>query len=159
MPIDQTISTILFVCMGNICRSPTAEAVMRQKIKQANMPLTLDSAGTIGYHQGAAPDPRAMAAGMRRGLSFEGMAARKVVMDDFERFDLILAADKQNLADLKAICPVQFQNKLQLVLAFTEEGIEEVPDPYYGGEQGFEYVLDLLESSCEQLLLQIQSAR
>ncbi|GGI84358.1 hypothetical protein GCM10009332_22010 [Shewanella gelidii] len=123
------------------------------------MPLTLDSAGTIGYHQGAAPDPRAMAAGMRRGLSFEGMAARKVVMDDFERFDLILAADKQNLADLKAICPVQFQNKLQLVLAFTEEGIEEVPDPYYGGEQGFEYVLDLLESSCEQLLLQIQSAR
>lgn len=143
------------VCMGNICRSPTAEAVCRAKIRERRLDIEVDSAGTIGYHQGDKPDARAMAAGKKRRLSFDGMRAREVVDADFEHFDLILAADNSNLADLHRRCPAQYQQKLKLMLSYGDSSVKEVPDPYYGGAQGFELVLDLLEQSMEALLDQL----
>lgn len=148
----QNIRRILMVCMGNICRSPTAEAVCRAKIRQRRLDIEVDSAGTIGYHQGDKPDSRAMAAGKKRGLSFEAIRARQVVDADFEHFDLILAADKSNLADLQRRCPPEYLYKLRLMLSFGNSEIDEVPDPYYGDSQGFELVLDLLEQSMDALL-------
>ncbi|MGI2092356.1 low molecular weight protein-tyrosine-phosphatase [Shewanella oncorhynchi] len=152
---NQSVRRILMVCMGNICRSPTAEAVCRFKIAERRLNIEMDSAGTIGYHQGDKPDSRAIEAGKKRGFSFEGMRARQVVNADFEHFDLILAADNANLADLLSRCPVEYQHKLQLMLSYADTQITEVPDPYYGGAQGFELVLDLLEQSMEALLDQL----
>ncbi|GAB2655785.1 low molecular weight protein-tyrosine-phosphatase [Vibrio panuliri] len=145
---------ILVVCMGNICRSPTGEAVLRAKAQQLGVEVEIDSAGTIGFHQGNLPDERARQAGERRGYSFEGTRSRQVEQRDFSYFDLILAADKDNLHDLKAICPPQYANKLKLYLSFGNAGQQEIPDPYYGGEQGFELVLDLLEDAAEAVLRQ-----
>ncbi|QSX31466.1 low molecular weight protein-tyrosine-phosphatase [Shewanella cyperi] len=142
--------------MGNICRSPTAEAVFRQRSLRAGLELEIDSAGTIGYHQGERPDPRAEAAGNLRGYDFAQMRARQVVGDDFERFDLILAADKQNLSDLHLRCPGEHKHKLKLVMAYANNGVSEVPDPYYGGESGFEQVLDLLEQAADGLIAELQ---
>uniref|UniRef100_Q0HUF1 protein-tyrosine-phosphatase n=1 Tax=Shewanella sp. (strain MR-7) TaxID=60481 RepID=Q0HUF1_SHESR len=149
---DQHVRRILMVCMGNICRSPTAEAVCRAKIRERRLNIDVDSAGTIGYHQGGNPDSRSMAAGKKRGLSFDGMRARQVIDADFEHFDLILAADNSNLADLRRRCPPEYQYKLKLMLSFGDCDTDEVPDPYYGGTQGFELVLDLLEQSIDALL-------
>ncbi|WP_260259007.1 low molecular weight protein-tyrosine-phosphatase [Vibrio intestinalis] len=146
---------VLVVCMGNICRSPTGEAVLRAKAEQMGIDVEVDSAGTIGYHQGNPPDSRSKAAGERRGYSFKGIRSRKVEDNDFSYFDLILAADNANLADLKARCPQEHQHKLKLYLSFGESDYEEIPDPYYGGDQGFELVLDLLEESAEQVLKQL----
>lgn len=157
--IDRNIVSILFVCMGNICRSPTAEAVFRTKAKQAGLRLEIDSAGTIGYHQGATPDMRSRQAGERRGIDFSGIYARRVEDADFERFDLILAADRQNLADLKQRCPTHLHYKLDMILGFgiaEGEEAQEVPDPYYGGDDGFELVIDLLEHSCEALVAELK---
>lgn len=152
---NQSVRRILMVCMGNICRSPTAEAVCRFKIAERRLNIEVDSAGTIGYHQGDKPDRRAIEAGQKRGFSFDGMRARQVVNADFEHFDLILAADNANLTDLLSRCPVEYQHKLQLMLSYADTQITEVPDPYYGGAQGFELVLDLLEQSMEALLDQL----
>ncbi|MCW8335770.1 low molecular weight protein-tyrosine-phosphatase [Vibrio paucivorans] len=143
---------ILVVCMGNICRSPTGEAVLRAKAAQLGVDVEVDSAGTIGYHQGNPPDSRSRKAGERRGYSFKGMSSRKVVMQDFTDFDLILAADKANLADLYDICPAQCQHKLSLFLSHSDGKFDEIPDPYYGGDNGFELVLDLIEEASEQIL-------
>ncbi|RTZ14114.1 low molecular weight phosphotyrosine protein phosphatase [Vibrio aquaticus] len=143
---------ILVVCMGNICRSPTGEAVLRAKSQELGVPVSVDSAGTIGYHQGNPPDPRSKAAGEKRGYSFRGIRSRKVVADDFEQFDLILAADADNLADLKAQCPKRLHYKLKLFLEYGDSGYSEIPDPYYGGDNGFELVLDLIEEASEQVL-------
>lgn len=151
----KNIRRILMVCMGNICRSPTAEAVCRAKIRERRLNIEVDSAGTIGYHQGDKPDSRAIAAGIKRGLSFDGMRARQIVDADFEYFDLILAADNGNLVDLRSRCPLEYQYKLQLMLSYGNSEIDEVPDPYYGGAQGFELVLDLLEQSIDSLLDQL----
>jgi protein-tyrosine phosphatase len=150
------INRILFVCMGNICRSPTAEAIFRAKILKYQLATEIDSAGTIGFHQGHGPDKRSVAAGEKRGLDFTAMQARQVSVEDFEHFDLILAADRSNLIELKAMCPAYLQHKLQLMLSFAELGTEEVPDPYYGDGEGFERVLDLLETSLDVLAQQIQ---
>ncbi|MEZ8019270.1 low molecular weight protein-tyrosine-phosphatase [Vibrio splendidus] len=143
---------ILVVCMGNICRSPTGEAVLRKKAQQMNIDVTVDSAGTIGFHQGNPPDSRSKSAGENRGYSFKGITSRKVVMNDFDEFDLILAADKANLDDLTNQCPAHLQYKLALFLSFGESQFQEIPDPYYGEGNGFELVLDLIEESSEAIL-------
>ncbi|ELB2058038.1 low molecular weight phosphotyrosine protein phosphatase [Vibrio parahaemolyticus] len=138
---------ILVVCMGNICRSPTGEAVLRAKAEELGVDVDIDSAGTIGYHTGNTPDSRAMAAGKQRGYSFKGMQARQVSVQDFEDFDLVLAADKANLADLLDICPAEHRHKVSLFLSHSNSSYDEIPDPYYGGDDGFELVLDLIEEA------------
>ncbi|MBE8567443.1 low molecular weight protein-tyrosine-phosphatase [Vibrio splendidus] len=143
---------ILVVCMGNICRSPTGEAVLRKKAQQMDIDVTVDSAGTIGFHQGNPPDSRSKSAGENRGYSFKGITSRKVVMNDFDEFDLILAADQANLDDLTSQCPAHLQYKLALFLSFGESQYQEIPDPYYGEGNGFELVLDLIEESSEAIL-------
>nr|WP_319535079.1 low molecular weight protein-tyrosine-phosphatase [uncultured Vibrio sp.] len=143
---------ILVVCMGNICRSPTGEAVLRAKANELGVAAEIDSAGTIGYHTGNSPDQRAMLAGKQRGYSFRGMRARRVQSDDFEYFDIILAADKANFADLLDICPAVHHHKISLFLSHSDSSYDEIPDPYYGGEGGFELVLDLIEEAAEVIL-------
>lgn len=150
--MSQRKPSILVVCMGNICRSPTGEAVLKAKAAQMGIAVDVDSAGTIAYHQGNPPDTRARIAGEKRGYSFAGMTARPVTSDDFARFDMILAADRDNLADLQARCPAQYQHKLSLFLSHGQSTEYEIPDPYYGGDDGFERVLDLLEESAEAVL-------
>ncbi|MGF1755197.1 low molecular weight phosphotyrosine protein phosphatase [Vibrio makurazakiensis] len=147
---------ILVVCMGNICRSPTGEAVLRKKAQELGIKVSVDSAGTIGYHEGNPPDPRSKAAGEARGYSFKGIRSRKVTHHDFEEFDLILAADNANLSDLKSQCPEHLTYKLNLFLSFGSANYEEVPDPYYGEGGGFELVLDLIEESSEAILRQFK---
>jgi protein-tyrosine phosphatase len=138
---------VLAVCLGNICRSPTIEAVLRRKAEEAGLDLHVDSAGTAGYHVGSAPDPRAIRHGARREYELGDLRARRVQGSDFEEFDLILAADEANLRDLKERCPVGQQEKLQLFL-----GDRPLPDPYYGEGADFERVLDLVEERVEKLL-------
>lgn len=155
---EARVQHILMVCTGNICRSPTAEAVCRVKVAQRRLNIEVDSAGTMGYHQGDKPDSRAMAAGKKRGFSFEGIRARQIIDADFEHFDLILAADKINLAELRCRCPLEYQDKLQLMLAYGDTQVSEVPDPYYGGAEGFELVLDLLGKNIDALLNNLVSS-
>jgi len=153
-PTKPKIQSILFVCWGNICRSPSAENVMRQLLENSELNDVLcDSAGTISAHQGNPPDPRMTAAGKRRGLPMTGRA-RGVTQSDLERFDLILAMDRSNLEDLKHMAPNDAaQAKLRLCCDFCRtRDAKEVPDPYYGGAHGFERVLDLLEDGCEGIL-------
>ncbi|MGR5193011.1 low molecular weight protein-tyrosine-phosphatase [Vibrio rotiferianus] len=143
---------LLVVCMGNICRSPTGEAVLRAKAQELGVVVEVDSAGTIGYHAGNPPDSRAMQAGKQRGYSFIGMRSRKVTIEDFEKFDMVLAADKANLADLLDLCPVEYRHKVTLFLGHAGSAYDEIPDPYYGGDAGFELVLDLIEEASEAIL-------
>ena len=146
---------ILFVCMGNICRSPTAEGVMRAVVKQAGLgdAFYLDSAGTHDYHIGAPPDLRAQQAAARRGYDLSDLRARQVCVEDFHVFDRILAMDLRNLADLRRQCPRALRFKLALLLDYAagREG-QEVPDPYYGGALGFEQVLDMAEAAASGLM-------
>ena len=144
---------ILFVCLGNICRSPTAEAVMRKLVEARDLSIEIDSAGTAAYHIGKSPDDRSQQVALKRGIDMSGQRARKVAENDFYEFDFILAMDKANYRDLLAIKPSNANADVLLFLnEFGSMGYEEVPDPYYGGEQGFELVLDLLEDACEQFL-------
>lgn len=138
---------VLIVCMGNICRSPTAEAVLRSQLQKAGLQIQVDSAGTEDYHLGAAPDSRSIKHANLRGYDLGGLRARQVNPSDFSEFDLILAADDANLAELKRRCPREHQHKLSL---FLENAA--VPDPYYGGIEGFEKVLDLIESRAAALV-------
>ncbi len=132
---------ILFVCLGNICRSPAAEAVMR-----AHAPgLELDSAGTGAWHAGSPPDPRALAEGLRRGIDYNDLRARRVELDDYSKFDIIFAMDRQNLADLKARAPKDCTARIELFL-----GDREVPDPYY--DDSFEQMFDLIEDRVQELM-------
>ena len=146
--------SILFVCMGNICRSPTAEGVFRFHAEQAGMAehLHVDSAGTHAYHTGEPPDRRARAAAERRGMSLEGIRARRVTATDYERFDYIIAMDEDNLARLQDEAPEDHSAQLRLFLEFASGSETEVPDPYYGGAAGFERVLDLAEEASRGLL-------
>jgi len=146
---------ILFVCLGNICRSPTAEAVFREVALREAPDLTfqVDSAGTAAYHVGQAPDPRTRAAALRRGYDLSPLRARVIEPPDFEQFDLILAMDRENLLDLKRRAPRSAHERVRLFLEFAPElGTTDVPDPYYGGPNGFEEVLDLVEAAAHGLL-------
>ncbi|SIN92907.1 low molecular weight protein-tyrosine-phosphatase [Salinivibrio sp. ES.052] len=151
--------SVLVVCLGNICRSPTAEAVLRARAKARGLTVHIDSAGTAGYHEGNPPDKRSQKAGQARGYSFEGIRARQVRQEDFIRHDMILAADDSNLADLKAQCPDSEQDKLSLFLSWGKHTDGPIPDPYYGGDDGFEHVLDLLEQAADGVLDHIVSQR
>lgn len=147
--------SVLLVCMGNICRSPTAEGVLRRKAQERGMAhlLTIDSAGTHGYHVGEAPDGRAQTAAQGRGYDLSSLRARQVSERDFVQYDYILAMDRDNLANLKRRCPPEHQHKLHLFLAFSRSYPNlEVPDPYYGGRQGFDQVLDMVEDASLGLL-------
>ncbi|MET1080121.1 MAG: low molecular weight protein-tyrosine-phosphatase [Pseudomonas sp.] len=145
---------ILFVCLGNICRSPTAEGVVRDKLQRAGLAhrISLDSAGTGDWHVGKAPDMRTRLAAQRRGYDLSTLRGRQVEVADFERFDLILAMDLSNLQQLQALRPGTAKAELDLFLRRYGQGLDEVPDPYYGGEDGFEQVLDLLESAADALI-------
>ncbi|MDB6090130.1 MAG: phosphotyrosine protein phosphatase [Gammaproteobacteria bacterium] len=146
---------ILFVCLGNICRSPTAEAVFRAVAARDAPELTVevDSAGTARYHIGAAPDRRTIDAAHRRGYDLSPLRARVVEPDDFERFDLILAMDRENLRALQRLASAHTRDRVKLFLEFAPDaGVTEVPDPYYGGPNGFEEVLDLIEAASHGLL-------
>jgi len=145
-PMTQSI---LFVCLGNICRSPTAEAIFRVQAKGRG--LEIDSAGTSGWHDGNPSDVRASAEAARRGIDMSYIRSRKVVATDFERFDLIVAMDAQNMRDLQAVQPVGSRAKLARLLEYAPEvGISDVPDPYY--EDNFPEVLDMIELACGRLL-------
>ncbi len=149
---------ILFVCMGNICRSPTAEGVFRRLLEAEGegLQVEIDSAGTHSYHAGAAPDRRAQAAALRRGIDLSAQRARQVTVEDFERFDFVLAMDEDNLAILHAQCPPARRQRVRLFLEYGTLGERNVPDPYYGGENGFERVLDLVEDAARGLLASLR---
>lgn len=149
---------VLFVCLGNICRSPTAEAVLRHKVREAGLEdvIHIDSAGTGDWHVGKAPDPRTRVAAMRRGYDLSALRARQVGAVDFSRFDLILAMDHANLADLQRLRGGAEGAELDLFLRRYQAALDEVPDPYYGGESGFEQVLDLVEQACDGLLVELK---
>ncbi|MFV3412565.1 low molecular weight protein-tyrosine-phosphatase [Pseudomonas nitroreducens] len=149
---------VLFVCLGNICRSPTAEGVLRHKVRAAGLEdrIEIDSAGTGDWHVGKAPDARTRAAALRRGYDLSSLRARQVCVADFSRYDLILAMDNANLRDLKHLRGSGAKAELDLFLRRYELEIDEVPDPYYGDEDGFERVLDLVERACDGLLTEVK---
>jgi protein-tyrosine phosphatase len=145
---------VLMVCMGNICRSPTAEAVLRHRAERAGLAqwLHIDSAGTHGYHPGEPPDARSQRHAALRGYDLSGLRARQLVDADYQRFDLLLAMDWDNLALMEAGCPQPHRRKLRRLMEFAPEGSSPVvPDPYLGGPQGFEQVLDLIEHASDGL--------
>ena len=156
--IPEKIS-VLFVCMGNICRSPTAEGVFRHFVASSGLEssIHIDSAGTHAYHVNEPPDRRARAAAERRGYSLEQIRARRVEPEDFERFDYLIAMDRDNLTLLTGQSEVTYHDKIRLFLEFGAAAEDEVPDPYYGGAAGFERVLDLVEDASRGLLETLQA--
>jgi len=146
--------SVLFVCTGNICRSPTAEAVFKHCVREAGLAgrIASDSAGTHDYHVGQPPDPRTQAAAKQRGYDLGELRARRLRREDFERFDYVLAMDEANLRLLERLCPREHAHKLKLLLDFDAGSQREVPDPYYGGPEDFERVLDLVEAAAQGLL-------
>lgn len=144
---------VLFVCLGNICRSPTAEATLKMMASKLDATIEVDSAGTAAYHIGKSPDQRSQAAASKRGVDMSGISARQAVSKDFYYYDYIFAMDESNYSDLSALAPNDATATLSLFLKeYGSMGYKEVPDPYYGGEDGFELVLDLLEDACQQFL-------
>jgi protein-tyrosine phosphatase len=149
---------VLFVCLGNICRSPTAEGVFRALVEERGLShrIEIDSCGTSAWHVGEAPDSRSAREAARRGYDLSALRGRQVASTDFERFDYILAMDRANLSELELQRPAGYEGHLGLLLAFASEAeLEEVPDPYYGGEGGFSHVLDLIEDASRGLLADI----
>lgn len=145
---------ILFVCSGNICRSPTAEGVARHFIETAGLHglVEVDSAGTHGYHAGEAPDPRSQKVAAARGYDLSRLRARKLDLADFQRFDLLLAMDRSHLQAMQRIAPAVYRSKLALFMSFARNAeFDEVPDPYYGGPTGFDLVLNMCESAVQGL--------
>ena len=154
---------VCFVCLGNICRSPTAEGVFRHLVREAGLDhrVEIDSAGTAAYHAGESPDPRSTAAAARRGVVLEG-AARKFVAGDFRRFDYVVAMDRKNRDDLRRLAPdADARARITLLRDHDPASPPEsdVPDPYYGGARGFEEVLDLCERACRALLASLRERR
>jgi protein-tyrosine phosphatase len=152
--------SVLFICMGNICRSPTAEGVFRRLVEAAGLghAIRIDSAGTHAYHVGSPPDKRAQAAAHGRGYDLACLIGRQVSHRDFVEFDYILAMDRDNLANLERVCPPEQRQKLTLFLEYSADYPgHEVPDPYYGGPQGFDLVLDMVEDGARGLLADISA--
>ncbi|WP_457671682.1 low molecular weight protein-tyrosine-phosphatase [Thiolapillus sp.] len=150
---------VLFVCMGNICRSPTAHGVFRQLARDEGLEqrIEIDSAGTHAYHVGSSPDPRAQAAAASRNIDLSDLRGRQVETGDFHRFDYILAMDNENLGILGNLCPVGAEEKLHLFMDFAPDyGMWEVPDPYYGGDRGFDQVFDMIEQASRGLMEEIR---
>jgi len=154
-------TSVLVVCTGNICRSPTADGVLRRLVREAGLGhlVEVDSAGTHDYHVGEAPDERAQRHARRRGYELGELRARQVEASDFERFDLILAMDRSHLALLERAAPPEHRQKLRLFMEFADGWSEtEVPDPYYGGDAGFERVLDMIEAGAHGVLAELRAA-
>lgn len=151
---------ILFVCLGNICRSPTAQGIFEYKCRLAEVNVDLDSAGTGDWHIGRAPDPRSQAFARRWGVDLSVQRARQVTVADFQRFDRIYAMDRANLADLQVLAPAQSRAQVDLVMSLAPDyGLVEVPDPYYGGDRGFEQVIDMLSVAADRLIEELQALR
>lgn len=156
------MARILFVCLGNICRSPTAEGLFAAALRDAGLEdrVRIDSAGTGSWHVGSPPDRRSQQAARQRGIDLSGLRARQVEPSDFAEFDLLLAMDRDNLSTLEAIRPKGATARIALMLEFSEKarrlGVREVPDPYTGEPDGFEHVLDLLEDACDGLLAHVR---
>lgn len=151
---------VLFVCLGNICRSPSAEGMFRALLARRGLDRRFgaDSAGTSNWHAGAAPDPRAQAAGRKRGVDLSGLRSRSVSPEDFGRFDLLLGMDENNVADLLEDCPPALRGRVRLFTDFTASRPEGgVPDPYYGGEEGFDLMMDLIEEGVGGVLAHLES--
>lgn len=159
---NQKEYKVLFVCLGNICRSPAAEGIMKRMIEQAQLAdsISVDSAGTSGYHDGDLPDPRMRKHGARRGYNFTSIS-RKFTEQDFDQFDLIIAMDDSNYDNIKKLSPdIDSQKKIYRMVDFSKKyQHDHIPDPYYMGADGFELVLDLLEDACQGLLEDIQSKK
>lgn len=157
--LNHKKTNVLFVCMGNICRSPTADAVFKHHVKTAGLEhrFLIDSAGTHAYHIGNPPDQRSQRAALQRGYTMDDLRARKVAPEDFSRFDYILAMDQRNMEELQQNCPAQYVNRLSFFLQYSDywQTHQEVPDPYFGGSYGFERVLDMVENASEGLLKHI----
>lgn len=149
---------VLFVCLGNICRSPSAEGVFRMLVEKHGLAerIAIDSCGTGNWHVGSSPDPRAIEAASRRGVDISGLRARQFVADDLDEFDYVLVMDRQNLADVRDIWHQNGGTEPRLFLSFGQSSHPEVPDPYYGGDDGFEMVLDLIHEAGEGLLMDIR---
>ncbi len=158
-PNIRPVVNVLFICLGNICRSPTSEGVFQKLVDAHQLPIDfkVDSAGTANYHVGHPPDRRATAAASKRGVHIEQLRARRVHPNDIEIFDYIIAMDRMNYEDLKHIAPRDSHYKIRMFMEFaTEWSNEEVPDPYYGGDRGFEDVLDMIEDASQGLLNEIK---
>lgn len=149
---------VLFVCLGNICRSPTAEGVLRHQLKEAGLADVIEvaSAGTGDWHVGEQADSRTLRAALSRGYDLSSQRAQQVRAEHFNHYDLILAMDESNLAHLQAMRPGHASAELDLFLRRYDGALDEVPDPYYGGEQGFEQVLDLIEAACRGLVIELK---
>ncbi|KJZ35849.1 MULTISPECIES: low molecular weight protein-tyrosine-phosphatase [Pseudomonas] len=149
---------VLFVCLGNICRSPTAEGVLRHKLREAGLAdqIEVASAGTGDWHVGKAPDKRSQAAAKLRGYDLSAQRAQQVTRADFATYDLILAMDNSNLRHLKSLQPAKGKAELDLFLRRYQSELDEVPDPYYDGDQGFEQVLDLIERASDLLVIELK---
>jgi protein-tyrosine phosphatase len=157
---EEKSVSVLFVCMGNICRSPTAHGIFRRLVEQEGLGgrILIDSAGTHAYHIGKPPDERAQATALKRGFDLSDLRARQAAATDFEQYDFVLAMDRENHEILASLCPAGYEERLSLFLDYAPDlGIEEVPDPYWGGEQGFEQVFDMLEAASLGLLEEIRS--
>ena len=151
---------VLFICMGNICRSPTAHGVFEALVKREGLAdrIEVDSAGTHSYHANKAPDPRSQKTALNRGLDISDQRARKAESNDFIQYDYVLAMDQDNYHALCAICPEGMENKLELLMDYAPDSrMREVPDPYSGGSQGFEKVFDMVEAAAEGLLEDIRT--
>lgn len=151
---------VLMVCMGNICRSPMAHGYFEHLVREAGLErqIQVDSAGTHAYHVGNPPDPRAQQTARRRGIDLSTQRARQALREDFHIFDYVLAMDRDNHALLAGLCPEGQEHKLRLFLEFAPQlGEREVPDPYYGGAEGFERVFDMVEAAAQGLLAEIRS--
>lgn len=150
---------VLFVCLGNICRSPTAEGIFRALVEEKGLSdrLEIDSAGTSGWHQGEPPDPRSQEEALRHGVDLGGQRSRAVVARDFEYYDYLCAMDSANLKELRRACPKGLEKKLYRLTSFAPElRVNDVPDPYYGGDRGFENVFKIVEASAQGLLAHIE---